>query len=130
MTTEHAQPVEPGQDPLKCVAAAMATAAEAVRDGASDAAARVQKALPATGEFVSRFVYSSCYFVSYGVVFPAMFVANVVPGGGPIASGLLDGANAANDYVREMRAQSAERKAAANEDSAIVEEGVEALAQA
>jgi len=127
MTAENAQPAN---DPLKSVAAAMQTAAEAVRDGASDAAARVQSALPATGQFVSRFVYSSCYFVSYGVVFPTMFVASYIPGGGTVATGLLDGANAANDLIADMKEKSEARKVAKAEDSAIVQEGVEALATA
>jgi len=105
-----------------------------VRDGASDAAAKVQTTQPAASRFVSRFVYSSCYFVSYGVVFPTMLVANYVPGGTPIASGLLDGANAANDLIGEMRSKAAARKAAQtdarNENTTIVQEGVEALATA
>ena len=134
MSAENAHPVDQHNDPLKSVAAAMATAAEAVRDGASDAAAKVQTQLPAASRFVSRFVYSSCYFVSYGVVFPTMLVANYVPGGTPIASGLLDGANAANDLIGEMRSKAAARKAAEtdakNENTAIVQEGVEALATA
>lgn len=137
MSAENAQPVEQSNDPLKSVAAAMATAAEAVRDGASDAAARAQQALPAAGQFVSRFVYSSCYFASYGIVFPTMFVANYIPGGAPLASGFLDGAVAANDLILDMKqkaevrkAAQAEAKAAASENSAIVQEGVEALASA
>jgi hypothetical protein len=137
MTAENSQPADQAHDPLKSVAAAMATAAEAVRDGASDAAARVQQVLPATGQFVSRFVYSTCYFASYGVVFPTMLAANYIPGGTPLASGLLDGANAANDLVHEMKEKAAARKAAQleatatkKESSTIVEEGVEALATA
>jgi hypothetical protein len=137
MTADNTKPVDPSHDPLKSVAAAMATAAEAVRDGASDAAAKVQHALPATSQFVSRFVYSSCYFVSYGVVFPTMFVASYVPGGAPIASGLLDGANAANDVIADLKEKAAARKAEKQdaqshsaENSTIVQEGVEALATA
>jgi hypothetical protein len=103
MSTDAALPVEQATNPIKTAATAMASAAEAVRDRASDAAAKAKQALPATGQFISRLVYSSCYFVSYGVVFPTLFLANVVPGGGPIAAGLSDGANAAKDFVKEMR---------------------------
>ena len=59
MTTEAVNATNPTSDPLKSVATAMANAAEAVRDGASDAAAKVQSAIPVTGEFVSRFIYST-----------------------------------------------------------------------
>jgi len=104
MTTDNPQPAA---DPLKSVAQALQTAAAAVRDGAGDATARVREGLPEAGKFVSRFVYASCYFASYGVVFPTVFVASFVPGMGPIAAGLSDGAKAASDYVGEMRAKTA-----------------------
>ena len=81
MSADATNAASPASDPLKSVATAMAKAAEAVRDGASDAAAKVQTALPATGKFISRFVYSSCYFASYGVVFPTLFVANETASG-------------------------------------------------
>jgi hypothetical protein len=117
-------PMDQPADPLKTVATAMASAAEAVRDGASDAAARVEKALPAAGQFVSRFVYSSCYFVSYGVVFPTLFLAHMIPGGSPIATGLCDGAGAASDFVKEMRRPKPARDLEAD---TVAEEGCEAL---
>jgi hypothetical protein len=112
MTTEaNAHPVEaPGT--LKSVSTAIATAAEAVRDGTSDALARVKQALPAAGEYVGRFAYSSCYYLSYGVVFPTLFVTSFLPGCGTIADGLVDGAAAANDVIVDMREKSAARKAA------------------
>jgi hypothetical protein len=124
MTTETTN----SADPLKSVATAMANAAEAVRDGATDAAAKVQGALPATGKFISRFVYSTFYFASYGVVFPTMFVAHVVPGLGPIADGLTDGANAANDVIQEMKTKRAAKKAEAAEAADVTDEGIEAMA--
>ena len=107
MTTENSQPAS---DPMKAIANAMGTAAAAVRDGASDASARVQKIVPEAGKFVSRFVYTTCYFTSYGVVFPAVFVANFVPGMAPISDGINDGAKAAREYVGDLRAKSAARK--------------------
>jgi len=133
VTAEATNSVEQPVDPLKSVAAAMANAADAVRDGASDAAARVQKAIPAANEFVGRCVYSSCYFLSYGVVFPTMFVANFVPGMSSVAAGLTDGAAAANDYVHELRSKTCAKKAAKLtappvEVAAVNSQGVEILA--
>ena len=131
MSAEATNSASPAIDPLKSVATAMANAAEAVRDGASDAATRVQSALPATGKFISRFVYSTCYFASYGVVFPTLFVANVVPGLGAIGHGLSDGAAAASDVIEDMRAKRAAKKAACMTDAEcreVNEEGVEACA--
>jgi hypothetical protein len=90
----------------------MATAAEAMRDGAGDAMAKVKQVVPATTQTISRFVYSSFYYVSYGVVFPTMLVTNFVPGLGPVAAGLEDGARAAQDVLQEMKEKRAAGKAA------------------
>jgi hypothetical protein len=112
MSTANAQPTETANDPLKSVATAMATAAEAMRDGAGDAVARVKQVVPATTQAVSKFVYSGFYYAAYGVVFPTMFVTNFVPGMGPIAAGLEDGARAASDVLHGMKEKRAASKAA------------------
>lgn len=88
----------------------MANAAEELRDSAGGAVAELEDTLPATSRFVSRCVYSTFYVLSYGVVFPTMFVADSVPGGVPIVNGLLDGANAACGLVNEMRKKPARPK--------------------
>ena len=90
-------------DPLKTVADAMEHAVAAARDGAADARARVDQALPGVNRFVSRFVYTTCYTVSYGVVFPSVLVARAIPKNNPIVHGLVDGAHAAVDMVDEMK---------------------------
>lgn len=112
MASTKTQPAASANDELKKVATAMTTAAQAARDGAGDAISQAKKAAPAARELVSKFVYSSFYYLSYGVVFPTMLVANFVPGGGPIASGLLDGATAASEVIGDIKEQSAARKAA------------------
>ena len=66
-------------DPLKTVADAMEHAVAAAQDGAADARARVDQALPGVNRFVSRFVYTTCYTISYGVVFPSVLVARIDP---------------------------------------------------
>ena len=77
-------------------------------------------------------MYSTFYFASYGVVFPTLFVTNVVPGLGPIATGLTDGAVAACDVVGDMKARRAAKKAARNdpEMNQVTDEGVDAFASA
>lgn len=112
MAEANAQLTQEASTPLRSVSTAMATAAEAVRDGASDALAKARQAVPATREFVTKSVYSSFYYLSFGVVFPTLLVTNFIPGCGPIANGLADGATAANAVVREMKESAAARKAA------------------
>src|SRR5271157_6222350 len=86
-------------DPLKTVADAMEHAVQAARDGASDAKAKVDQALPAVNRFVSRFVYTTCYTFSYGVVFPTILIAKSIPTNNAVVNGFVDGARAASDMV-------------------------------
>jgi len=86
-------------DPLRTAADAMALAVQAAKDGAADAQARVEEMMPAIGGFLSRLTYTTCYAVSYGVVFPTLLVARAVPKNNAIVHGLIDGALAARDSV-------------------------------
>jgi hypothetical protein len=90
-------------DPLKTVADALDTAVKAAKDGATDAKATAGKVLPAAGRFLSRFVYTTSYTLSYGVVFPAMLLAKSIPPNNAIVHGFVDGAHAANDLVVQMK---------------------------
>ena len=106
--------------------------------------ATVQSAAAATGNcaarrsavmapprpFISQLIYSAFYFSSYGVVFPALFVANVVPGLGAVADGLTDGTYAACEAVRSGKARRAAEQDAATEPDRQrgKQESVEALA--
>jgi hypothetical protein len=89
----------PAADPLRSAADAMALALQAAREGASDAQERVNQMMPAVGGFVSRLTYTTCYAVSYGVVFPSLLVARAVPKDNAIVNGLVDGARAARDAI-------------------------------
>jgi hypothetical protein len=82
-------------DPLKSAADSMAMAVQAARDGASDAQAKVSEMMPAIGGFLSRLTYTTCYAVSYGVVFPTLLVARAVPKDNVIVQGLVEGGRAA-----------------------------------
>ena len=101
--SENAPVETQAADPLKAVADAMEHAVQAAREGAVDARAKVDQALPAVNRFVSRFVYTTCYTISYGVVFPSVLVARSIPSDNPIVHGLVDGAHAALDMVDEMK---------------------------
>ena len=90
-------------DPLKTVADALDTAVKAAKDGAADAKANARKILPAAGQFLSRFVYTTSYTLSYGVVFPAVLLAKSIPPNNAVVHGLVDGAHAANDLVIQMK---------------------------
>ena len=95
-------------DPLRTAADAMALAAQAAKDGAADAQARVSEAMPAINRFLSRLTYTSFYSLAYGVVFPTMLVVNAIPQDNALVHGLLDGGAAARDTVTKMRKKSSE----------------------
>jgi hypothetical protein len=86
-------------DPLKTAADAMSQAVQAARDGAADAQTRVAEMMPAVSGFVSRLVYTTSYAVSFGVVFPTLFVVQVIPKDNALVYGLVDGARAARDAL-------------------------------
>ena len=91
------------RDPLKTVADALDVAVKAAKDGAVDAKATAGKVLPAAGRFLSRFVYTSSYTLSYGVVFPAILIAKSMPANNAVVHGFVDGAKAANEIVFQMK---------------------------
>ena len=104
--SEQAAPIEtPAADPLRSAADAMALALQAAKDGAADAQERVNEMMPAIGGFVSRLTYTTCYAVSYGVVFPALLVARAVPKENAVVNGLMDGARAARDAITAHQAE-------------------------
>ena len=110
-------------DPLKKVADAMSTAALAIKEGAVDAKAKVSKFMPVASRVVSKTVYASCYYASYGVVFPSLVVASVVPKNNILVYGLNDGAKAAKDAVQSLR----ERRSAMKELSENAKRGAAAV---
>ena len=46
---------------------------------AADAREAATRTWAATSLFASRFIYTTCYTVSYGVVFPVMLLARAIP---------------------------------------------------
>jgi hypothetical protein len=90
-------------DPLGTVADALDIAVTAVQDGAVDAKATAGNLLPAAGHFLSKFVYTTSYTLSYGVVFPTILIAKSIPANNSVVHGFVDGAKAANDMVVQLK---------------------------
>jgi hypothetical protein len=99
-------------DPLKTVADALDSAVKAAKVGAADAKTTAGKALPAAGRFLSRFVYTTSYTFSYGIVFPAVLIAKSIPANNAGVHGFVDGARAASDMVVQMKHRQLEPPAA------------------
>lgn len=104
MTDTDSQPAAgtAAVDPLSAVADAMQAAAESVAGGAAAARQAAGTALPSVGLFANRLLYTTCYAVSYGVVFPVALVALSVPQNNPFVHGLIDGSRAARNKVDEL----------------------------
>ena len=86
-------------DALRTAGDALALAAQAAREGAADARAKVAEIAPIAGDFLRRVTYTSSYLVSYGVVFPALLAARAIPKNNALVNGLIDGAAAARDSL-------------------------------
>jgi hypothetical protein len=100
--------VSPNREPLDASAGTLEIVSRAARDGAADAREAATRAWSATSLFFSRFVYTACYTVSYGVVFPTMLAAHSIPKNNAAVRGLIDGAQAAIQRADEVRTSSTE----------------------
>jgi hypothetical protein len=80
----------------------------AAQDGAADAREAATRTWAATSLFLSRFVYTTCYTVSYGVVFPTTLLARSIPRNNAAVRGLIEGAEAAKLKVDEILSDSGE----------------------
>jgi len=121
------------QDALQRVAGAMMVAATAVQQGAADAQTKARQLAPRIGRAFSKTVYATCYYTSYGVVFPTLLIVSLLPSENAIGYGLGDGARAARDAVAELQAQRQARREAARKQAAAASEassGVVAMAPA
>ncbi len=101
--SDHVSAGTSSGDALKAVADAMETAIQAAKDGTADAKATVEKAFPIVSRFLSRSVYTTCYTISYGVVFPTILIARSIPANNTVVHGFLDGARAAIDMVDQLK---------------------------
>ncbi len=93
----------PVPEPMSSPAGTLELVRRAASDGAADAKAAAERAWTATEMFVCRFTYTTCYTISYGVVFPAMLLSRAVPKDNAAVRGLMDGAAAAIQKVDSMR---------------------------
>jgi hypothetical protein len=88
---------------LETTTGTLDTITKAARDGAADAREMANRVWAGTSLFLCRFVYTTSYTLSYGVVFPASLIARTVPKDNAAVRGLIDGARAATDKVHQMK---------------------------
>jgi hypothetical protein len=77
----------------------------AVKEGAADAAQKASEVLPAVGKFLSKAVYGTCYYASYGVTFGALAVAKAIPADSAMSRGFHDGADSAMADFKKRQEQ-------------------------
>jgi len=94
-------------NPLQSVADAMQAAVDSAKDGAIQAQEAAARVLPGVTRFASRFVYTSCYTLSYGFVFPTALLAMSIPSNNAFVQGMVDGSHAARQKVGDILGHSA-----------------------
>jgi hypothetical protein len=92
--------------PVRSVAGTLEVVKRAAQDGAADAREAAHRTWAATSLFMSRFVYTTCYTLSYGVVFPVTLCVQAIPRDNAAVRGLIDGAQAAKHKVEEIQGPS------------------------
>ena len=90
-------------DSILNVNSTLDTIGRAAKEGAADAREMANRVWANTSLFLCRFVYTTSYTISYGVVFPATLIARSVPRDNAAVRGLIDGARAATDKVHQMK---------------------------
>lgn len=83
-------------------------ATSAVKHGALDASKAATDAALITSQMFSKGIYHSCYYLAFGTVFSALYVANLLPPTGAVALGIRDGATAAREAFDKNQAQQIE----------------------
>ena len=94
---------ETHSEPATTTESAMELVTRATKDGAASACEAAKKSWEATSLFACRFMYTTCYTISYGVVFPAVFVAQSIPKNNAAVRGLIEGAQAARTKVGDIK---------------------------
>lgn len=84
----------------------LATTKQAMESGIADARATVEEAWPKITEAIGKGAYHSAYSVAFGVAFPILLVAKVIPQNNCIVWGFVDGAKAASKYCERTFAKS------------------------
>jgi hypothetical protein len=77
-------------DPLKTIAKGLDAAFKGAKVGTWDAKTAAAKTPPAASRLLSRFVYTTAYTLSYGLVFPAAVIARSIPIENPLVHGLVE----------------------------------------
>ena len=85
----------------------------AARQGAADASEAAARTWTATGRFLNRFVYTTCYTISYGVVFSSTLLARSVPHNNCAVRGIIEGAHDARIKVDTLRQPAVDAPSAA-----------------
>jgi hypothetical protein len=101
--SENVTSEESANDPMKTVADALEKAVHSATESVADAKASLEKSLPGAQRFMSRLVYTTCYTLSYGVVFPTVWVARSIPADNPLVTGVTEGAKAAIEAVDQLK---------------------------
>ena len=95
-------PSTPQDHPSETGSGTLAIVTQAARRGAADASAAASRTWEAAGRFANRCLYTTCYTVAYGVVFPSVLLARAVPKNNPLVRGLIDGTQAAIRKTDEL----------------------------
>lgn len=90
-------------DPLQAIADALESASQSTQQGFADVKATAAQAIPAIQSGASQAAYKLGYGLSYGVVFAAVFASRAIPRDNAVVHGIVDGARAATDYLKESR---------------------------
>jgi hypothetical protein len=104
------------------------------QNGVASHSAPAEKTNYMSAEFGRKILYTSSYMLSYGVCFPVFAVCRYIPKNNEFVHGLVDGSEAANKAVDQLRLSAKERRGQRQKtldksmESNIMQSGISALA--
>ena len=106
--------------PFSILGDALESAAESLEQATANAPESARRAAQTTRRALGTGFYKACYGLSFGVVYSAVFIAELVPENSTIARAFREGADAAREARHRVRTARAKAKPAPAADAAEV----------
>ncbi len=118
-TTVTAEPAAEVPASQEVATAVMESAVESESVAPSEGPSFISQVLPAIGGSISKAVYGTCYYASYGVVFGALTVAHLIPMNNIMGRAIRDGAADAQQAVEKSEAASPTGESVPADDASL-----------
>ena len=119
LSVEHATEANVTPASEQATSAVIETEVKSERVETGEGPSFIAQVLPAIGGSISKAVYGTFYYASYGVVFSALTVARLTPMNNVMGRAIKDGAADAKQAVEKSEAASSAQESVPTDDAAL-----------